>query len=445
MPGRMANVLLSRILPGPGLLLKTMKTISDEDGQATIFVAIFTATVLFGFLAMAIDIQYLFHAKRMAQAAADAAVVAAAEEYGNVGNEQAAANAMAKLNGFDTTLANNPATVTLSTPSTGNYAGSAAYVQATVAQPVSMFFLNAFSQKATVTVSARAVAAGGLSSPTCVCLESPTGMNLSLSNSAQINATNCGITVDSSSSNAVGVVGNASINALSLGMVSSTWNYSSNVKNSGIIYPTTKIISGITSQCKPVITPPSLPNGIACYNNPIQGWNAANNYTGIYTLPLSTETTTSKTLCLNSLDTSDSAQVNFSPGYTYYVKGDFKAGGGAALYGSGVTFYVGGNINLSNGANSTLAAPTVGSNPPVPQTLFYAMGNTVTIQGGASSSFSGLIYAPNAAVSLTNGSGTSLNMDLVAKSLTMTGNAKLQSYASSDLGTLNISVAKLTE
>src|ERR1035437_1540867 len=102
-----------------------MKPIRDEDGQATIFIALFTATVLFGFLAMAIDIQYLFHAKRMAQAAADAAVVAAAEEYGNTGNQQAAANAMAKLNGFDTTLAKNPVVVTLSTPTTGNYAGSA--------------------------------------------------------------------------------------------------------------------------------------------------------------------------------------------------------------------------------------------------------------------------------------------------------------------------------
>src|ERR1035437_1054097 len=374
-----------------------MKPIRDEEGQATVFIAVFTATVLFGFLAMAIDMQYLFHAKRMAQGAADGAVVAAAEEYGNVGNEQAAANAMAKINGFDTTLAKTPATVTLSTPSAGNYAGSAAYVQATVSQPVSMFFLNAFNQKATVTVSARAVASGGLSSPTCVCLEGTAGMDLSLSNSAQINATNCGITIDSSSSNAVGVVGDAGINAMSLGMVSSTWNYSSNVKNSGVISPATKIIQGITSQCKPNIVPPSLPNGIACYDNPIQGWNAANNYTGIYTLPLATETPVNNTLCLNSLDTSQSAQVKFSPGYTYYVKGDFTEAGGAPVSGSGVTFYVGGNVNISNGATNTLSAPTVGS-PAVPKTLFYAMGNTVTIQGGTSSAFSGLVYAPNAAV-----------------------------------------------
>lgn len=422
-----------------------MKSITDESGQATIFLAIFTAIVLFGFLAMAIDLQYLFHAKRMAQAAADSAVVAAAEEYGNVGSEQAAANAMAKLNGFDTTLASNPATVTLSTPSTGNYAGSASYVQAIVSQPIPMFFLNAFSHNATVSVSARAVASGGLSSPTCVCLEGTTGMDLNLSNNAQINATNCGITVDSSRNNAVGVVGSAGINALSLGTVSSSWNNSNNINNNGSISSNTKIVQGLTSQCKPTITPPSLPNGITCYNNPIQGWTAANNYTGVYTLPLATQTPMSTILCLNSLDTTQSAKVTLSPGYTYYIKGDFTTGGGAPVSGSGVTLYVGGNINLANGVTSTLSAPTAGSNPAVPQTLFYAMGNTVTIQGGSGSAFSGLVYAPNASVTMNNGTGTSLNMDFVAQSLSMSGGATLRSYATSNLGTLNISVAKLAE
>jgi hypothetical protein len=43
------------------------------------------------------------------------------------------------------------------------------------------------------------------------------------------------------------------------------------------------------------------------------------------------------------------------------------------------------------------------------------MGNSVTIQGGSSSNFSGLVYAPNAAVTLNNGTGTNLTMDFVAQ------------------------------
>jgi hypothetical protein len=107
-----------------------------------------------------------------------------------------------------------------------------------------------------------------------------------------------------------------------------------------------------------------------------------------------------------------------------------------------VTVYVGGTVNIANGVRATLSAPTVNS---VPQTLFYVAGNTVTIQGGSNSNFSGLIYAPSAAVTLNNGTGTTMNMDFVAQTLTMAGGATLNSYASTNLGTLNTSVAKLAE
>jgi len=46
---------------------------------------------------------------------------------------------------------------------------------------------------------------------------------------------------------------------------------------------------------------------------------------------------------------------------------------------------------------------------------------------------------------LNNGTGTTLTMDFVAQTLTMAGGATLNSYATSNLGTLNISVAKLAE
>jgi hypothetical protein len=434
-----------------------MKLISDERGQSTILLATFMGLILIGFAALALDVEYLFHEKRLAQAAADAAAIAAAEESaaGDTSDEQAAANAMAKLNGFDTTLAKNPATVTLTTPTSGNYAGSASFIQVVVSKPIPTIFLGAFYHRATsVTVSARAVAGGGQTSPTCICLEGQAGMDLNMSNNAQLTATNCGITVDSNSGNAVGVVGSAGINALSLGTVSSTWDNSGNVNNNGTISSTTKVVQGITTQCKPNITVPTLPNGITCYNNPIQGWILPG-YKANYTLPIQNvtetngtvvnEVATSGVICYNSLDTSQSSSVTFLPGYTYYIIGGFTTGGGAPLTGNGVTFYVGGNVNIANGVTSNLSAPTVGTNPAIPQTLFYAMGNTVTIQGGSSSNFSGLVYAPNAAVTLNNGTGTSLNMDLVAQTLTMAGGATLNSFATSNLGTLNISVAKIVE
>jgi hypothetical protein len=263
-----------------------------------------------------------------------------------------------------------------------------------------------------------------------------------MSNNGQINATQCGVTVDSSSNNAVGVVGSATLNSLSLGTVSNTWDNNSNINNNGLITSSTKVVQGITTQCKPVLTVPTLPNGLPCYSNPIQGWTAANNYTGVYTLPLAGEATSSNTVCYTSLNTSNAASVTFSPGYTYYIQGDFSTGGGAPVTGSGVQFYVGGNVNFTNGVTANLSAPTLSG---VPQTLFYAMGSTMTIQGGSSSNFSGLVYAPNAAVTLNNGTGTTLTMDFVAQTLSMQGGATLNSYSISSLGTLNLSVAKLVE
>lgn len=408
-------------------------------------IVVFIGIFLLGFMALGLDVGLLFHEKRMAQTAADAAAVAAAEEAssGNSSNEQSVANAIAKLNGFDTTLSSNPAVVTLSTPATGNYAGSSSYIQAVVSKPFPTFFLAAFNHSdSLLTVSARAVAGGGLSSPTCVCVEAPTGQGLSMSNNAGINAPYCGVTVDSSSSNAVGIVGSADLSALSLGTVSNTWDNSGNVNNNGTISSTTKVIQGIQTACNPTVTAPALPNGLPCYSNPINGWTAANNYTGVFTLPLSGETTSGGIVCYTSLDTSDSASVTFSPGYTYYIQGNFNTGGGAPITGDGVTFYVGGTVNIANGVTSNLSAPMINN---VPQTLFYALGNSVTIQGGSNSNFSGLVYAPNAAVTLNNGTGTTLTMDFVAPTLSMAGGAVLNSYAMPSLGTLNLSVAKLAE
>ena len=422
-----------------------MRLLKQEDGQAALLMACFLAILALGFMALAIDVGYFFREKRMAQAAADAAAVAAAEEFsaGDSVNMQSAANAVSAMNGFDTTLASHPATVQINNPPlNGMYSGSSNYVEVIVSRSVPTLLLGAFNPAhSTITVSGRSVAGGGQSSPTCICLEGQSGMGLNMSNNAQLTASNCGITVDSNAGNAVGVVGSAGINALSLGTVSTSWDNSSNVNNGGSISSNTNVVTGV-AQCSPSITPPTLPNGITCYSNPIQGYIASNNYTGVYTLPLAGETTINATLCLTSLDTSNSASVTFTPGYTYYIQGAFNTGGGAPITGNGVTFYVGGTVNIANGVTAKLSAPTVSG---VPQTLFYAMGSTVTIQGGSTSAFSGLIDAPNAAVTLNNGTGTTMNMDFVAQSLTIAGGATLNSYSSTNLGTLNSSVAKIAE
>jgi hypothetical protein len=437
-----------------------MKILKEERGQVIVFVAVIMGLVMLGFLALAIDAGYLFHQKRMAQAAADAAAVAAAQQLSNGSTyEQNAADIAATKNGFDTTLTTNPASVALSTLNSGNYSnanGATApsnWVQAVVSQPIHTFFLGAFiPSMRSVTVSAYARAGVSAANTTCICLLNTTGTDLNMSNNAQLAAgNNCAITANSSSSDAIKVVGSASVCAKSVGAVATSWNNTSNINNNGSICPTATAVEGAT-KCSSNLAPPALPSGITCYDNPIVGYvmpansYSSNNYNGYYTLPFSGQSEMSNgqavavadevakdgVICYNSLNTANAAGVVFKSGYTYYIKGDFTAQSGAKLTGSGVKFYVGGNLNIANGVTDSLSAPLNSSG--VPDTLFYVNGSSVTLAGGANSTWSGTVYAPNADVTLNNGTDTSMTMDVVAKTLTMAGGATLSSYNNPALG-----------
>jgi hypothetical protein len=252
-----------------------------------------------------------------------------------------------------------------------------------------------------------------------------------MSNNAKLNASGCAVGVNSNAACSISVTGGASVCAKSVGSESTTWDTSSCINNAGSVggssCPSTVTAEGAAACVLPPWNPPALPNGLPCYANPINGWTAANNYTAIFTLPMAGETVINNTVCYTSLDTSDSASVTFSPGYTYYIQGNFSNGGGAPVSGSNVTFYVGGNLNWGNGVTTVLSAPTVNG---VPGTLFYVNGATVTIAGGNNSNLSGILDAPNAAVTLNNGTSTTgMNLDIDAQSLTMTGGATLTTYA----------------
>lgn len=424
---------------------------------------LFAGLVMVGLLALAVDSGYLFQKRRMAQAAADAAAVAAAEEV-TAGNSLSstsvvnAANVASTLNGFDTTLATNPASVVLSSSTAGNYSTvgttgtPGSWVQATVSQPIRTLLMGAFNSKmAALTVSATAIAAAGAASSSCICLTSTTGDDLNMSNNAALNANQCGVTANSSSSNAITVVGSASVCGTSVAAVSTDWNNSTNINNNGTICAAATKVQG-SAPCSTSITPPALPSGITCYSNPINGW-VLPGYTANYRLPMQgvtetngtvvNETATNGAICYTSLNLSNAASVTFSPGYTYFIQGDFTTGGGAPVTGSGVSFVISGTVNIANGVTVNLSAPTTSG---VPGVLFYVNGSSaVTIQGGSNSNLSGIVSAPNSTLTLNNGTGTTTNMDVVAKSLTMAGGAALNSYATPAMSGGGGGVSKLSQ
>jgi Flp pilus assembly protein TadG len=440
--------------PGSSKTVDRQSTkLGSEDGQTTVVMAFIMATFLFGFIAFGIDVQNLFQAKRQAQAAADGAAIAAAEEYSNgTTAETTAATAVAKLNGFDTGAATNPATVTIGTPSGGNYSGSSSYLQVIVSKPVTTFFTALTSHKSTFSVSARAVAAAGQSSPSCICLEGATGTDLNLSNNSKLTPTGCGTTVDSSSSNAVTIVGSATLGGLSIGSVSSNWDTSTNVNNGGSVASGTKVVEGITTSCAPPVPAAPTYTVAQCTADPLTHYgNGGSSYS---VGPGSTYSTTQTggVVCYNSLTVgSNGDTVNLNAGI-YVINGGelhFESGANNASNtgGNGVVFYLTGTANLviDNGANVNLTAPSSGTYSGIVVLQATADTAAISIQGGSNTSFNGAIFAPSSNVTLGNGSGTTLGADLVANTLTMNGGGTLSSTATNNFGTLNVSTAKLTE
>jgi hypothetical protein len=416
--------------------------------------AVFMGLVGVGFLAFALDVGSLFRAKRMAQAAADAAAVAAAEEVsvGNTtSNEQAMANAVAKLNGFDPTASTNPATVTLSIPSTGNFRGSG-YVQATVSQPIATTFLSGFPGNGGATPVMATAIAGGQASPTCICLEGTTQDDLAMSNASKVVASNCGIVVDSNASNAVSVVGSASLSGTSLGTVSSTWNNSGNVNNGGSISSSTTIVQGITSSCAP--TMPAVPSYSSCVANP--GGGSSNFTAG--------PATYTGTVCYNGLTIgANGTTPTLNPGIYVIASGSlhFESGNGTVsnLGGQGVFFYLTGSASLKidNGANVNLVsggttqsgggtAPTIGSYNGILVYQDSSDTSTMSIAGGASSYLNGALYAPSAVMSFGGGSATTIQGGLVASQIQASGGGTLTTTVGSvSEGSLTITSPRLVQ
>jgi Flp pilus assembly protein TadG len=421
---------------------------------------------MLGFLALAIDVGFLFQHKRMAQAAADAAVIAAAEEGATTANGQNAANIAAAMHGFDTTLATNPAKVTPVTLIAGNYSTAnvsasmtapSNWVQVTVSQPIHTYFLGAFiSNMKMMTVSASAVAAGGLNSPTCICLEGTKGTNLNLSNGSHVNAQNCGIVSDSTDTCSALAAGGAHLDGQSLGLATnaSVSDWTKSCVSNGAQMGSTPVVTNVPA-CSWKM--PNAPAYGTCVADPSSAYGGGKNYTV-------GPSTAGSTVCYASLTVNGNGRTaTLSPGI-YVINGGvlhFNSGG-PNLGGEGVVFFLsqgaslsidnGANLNLVAGGNTTSSGGTAASTGIYNGIVFYqdpgykqvanetssntGDSNAISIQGGSKSYLNGAIYAPLANVTLGNGSNFTVTSNIVAQTLTVNGGGKLNATSANNQGAL---------
>lgn len=390
-----------------------MRLLHDESGQ-TVILAAFCMAVLLGFLALAVDVGILFHARRTVQTAADSAAIAGAQEilYGDV---TSAARADAALNGITNGV--NGATVSINNPPiNGPFARNVSYVEVITTQPQLTYFMNVFGTRS-VNVTGRAVAT---SSPvqTCVYTLNPTGTSFAMSGGANVQMPGCGVMVESSNSSALTISGGSTLNAASIGVVG---GYS--VVGGSFISPNPA--AGITPSSDPLsyLQPPPFTSS-ACLPNPYIGNGAT------VTLGLG------GTTCYNGLSVAGGSTVRLSPGI-YVINGSLSLGGGASFSGSDVTLYFpsGGSVSIAGGTVINLSAPTSGTYNGI---LFYEDRidtQSASISGGASSVLQGIFYFPKASLVLNGGTSTQIYASVIVGALQLSGGTNLKNYAIVNPGT----------
>jgi Flp pilus assembly protein TadG len=400
-----------------------MRAPRGERGQVFVLVAL-SVPLFFGFMGFALDIGLLLIEKQKLQAAADSAAIAGASEL-NYGDYTAAAQHAASLNGFtngsnNVTVSVNPSGTTVPSPAHGPYQGQANYLEVIVSEGAPTYFMKMYDFN-TVAVQARAVATLGASS-NCVYIMKSSGTSLALSNSAQLKAPGCGIIADSSGTPAITVAGSSNVTGSWVDVVGTTTTDNSGSK----ITPTA--ITGIAPVTDPLsfISPPSYTSS-SCTSDPLTHYgNGGSSYT---VGPNSSYSTTQggNLVCYTSLSLgSNGDTVTLNPGI-YVITGQLSFASGTTSGGNGVTFYLVGNgsVNIGNGATANFVAPTSGTYDGI---LFYqdrSDTNAASVEGGTNAVFKGIFYFPTAALTIGNGSTSTIYTQIVANTVGVVGGSNL--------------------
>lgn len=422
--------------------------------------------MLFGVMGLAVDLGWGYYRKQVAQTASDAAAMAAAvTAYNAVGNGiitcgsnnvacYATATACpavinspannvqngcmyAKANGF--TNAGNQ-TVTMTSSALGSAPDPTVFsilyrVTTTVTETNPQLFsaLGGHPYGQVATQSTAQVVQPPL--PGCIyALNQTAASAISVSGSnSSISTPNCGIDINSSSSTALVVSGNASVTAAF-----------------------EKIVGGFQLQGQSTVSPTPL-TGASHFPDPLGNLPApsitpsctGNNYSMSNGPPNAPAVILNPGTYCGGINIGGAANVTFNPGvYVLYGGGMTLNSSNMVVAGSGVTFFntdghgVAGlptsnfaPITISGQPNVTLSAPTTGTYSGV---LFYkdrtvsSANNTDTINGQTQPKLTGTIYLPGDKLLLTGGVSTGQNQpSIIADTIQVNGGALVVSTTTS--------------
>ena len=377
-----------------------------------IFMVVLLLPVLISFMALAIDVGYLYSVKRKLQTVVDAAALACAHQmqrakpctYQNGANNVAALDVPA-LYGIDWSDVNT------SQP-------TANQVQVQVSQNTPTFFLKIISiNSVNIIATARAEMR-----PNCVTtLDTASASSFQTSVGANLQMPNCGIFVHSNHASALNAVNGSTVNALTVDIVGDK-------TSTGSVTPTPMV--GVTGVGDPLAALPDMVPG-GCDHVNLQVKNSTTLNPGVY---------------CGGIMIRLKPTVTFSPGVYYLVGGGLDTGPGySAVVGSGVTFFNTQSlptypygpilIGVANGNSFQLSAPTSGAYKGI---LFYqdrkvVSGVTSVFGGGANQplQLTGTLYFPTTNVTYQNQSITTAGTytNIIAKNVLFSGASRLNYQA----------------
>lgn len=389
-------------------------------------------TAMLGFMALSVDVGVLFRAKRCMQTAADSAAIAAAQDYmwnQSATTAQAAGKAASSTNGY--TDSSNGVSVYINVPpANGPNTGAAGFAEAIVTQPVGMGFMGMFG-RGTVSVTARAVAATPNNGSACIWLMGPSGTDLDVQGSYDIEAPGCGIYVNSPSNNALKVTGGGgTVNAAFLDVVGNnsgnhTTSPTADTLNSGVrstpwgnlsgpSYPagckiTTALTSITTSNVASVSG--SASNNVVCFTNAVTlngGVVLPGAASGVvYLFEKDVTVATGATVTLGSGTVSPATGCTTNCVFSNEV---------------GATMELAGTATLNQNSNSLLNiyAPATLASPYDGIAILQPATNTTELQiqfGSNNEVLDGYIYAPGAEVFMQDSGGGVTASGIVAASM----------------------------
>jgi len=389
--------------------------------------------VMMGVLGLVVDIGWAYYRRQAAQAAADAAVLAAATAAShslasftcglngiacqdptscgtsipNPPNNNLQVGCLyAQSNGFS---ASNGQTVLISANTTSPAPGVPGvqvpyWITVSVNETNQQTFSSVLGNTL-LTVGAHATATVFPAPGDCIYALAGSGVGLSANGNINISSA-CGVYVDSSASNAINLVGNATIGVTGADIdIVGNWSANSNTQLS-----------------------PAPVTGLSVSGDPLAGVPAPSTSCSNAGISLKSKDTQTIDPCEYSgtVNVGGQASLTLHPGI-YVLDNGFSVGGGASLSGAGVTLYIkGGSASIAGGGVVNLSSPLSGTYQGIAIFQSRTDTNTMTLVGGTTQFINGAVYGPVAPLSYTGGaSGQSLSTLLIANTVTFVGNSNI--------------------